>query len=214
MYNPNFRNLVADTYLHTKLTLQQVADMYGLDIGTVSVWSKGRDSYLYSVSKRKNRQLLMALNILDVRPTIRADELASLVGVGRSTIDRWNASGKISLDIQCEICGEPTTTKYCTDCTDKGWHKYFNKFEITYEELKSLPTECEVCGATERLHVDHDHSTNKYRGVLCHQCNVALCMVSDDIDRLKNLIKYLHTNNNKDKQERNVLKILRRKYAY
>lgn len=42
-----------------------------------------------------------------------------------------------------------------------------------------------------KLAIDHDHKTGKIRGVLCFPCNKALGFMEDDIERLKNAIKYL-----------------------
>lgn len=41
---------------------------------------------------------------------------------------------------------------------------------------------CAVCGANEgmELHVDHDHRTNKVRGLLCGKCNKAIGLLNDD----------------------------------
>lgn len=39
--------------------------------------------------------------------------------------------------------------------------------------------------------IDHCHNSNEYRGILCHPCNIALGLVGDSIDRLKQLIGYL-----------------------
>ena len=61
---------------------------------------------------------------------------------------------------------------------------------------------CHACGrppsalaipnpSARRLHVDHDHKTNQYRGLLCQPCNSALGLVEDDIERLQALIAYL-----------------------
>ena len=50
---------------------------------------------------------------------------------------------------------------------------------------------CEICGKEARLNIDHDHSTGKYRGLLCANCNWGLGMFEDDIERLKRAIKYL-----------------------
>lgn len=46
----------------------------------------------------------------------------------------------------------------------------------TYERLVAEHGEetCWICGAapkTRRLHIDHDHRTDKIRGLLCHRCN-------------------------------------------
>jgi Autographiviridae endonuclease VII len=39
--------------------------------------------------------------------------------------------------------------------------------------------------------VDHDHTTGKFRGLLCRRCNVALGFVDERIEILENAIQYL-----------------------
>ncbi len=39
--------------------------------------------------------------------------------------------------------------------------------------------------------VDHNHTTDKFRGWLCHRCNRALGCFEDDIKRLSSAIQYL-----------------------
>lgn len=39
--------------------------------------------------------------------------------------------------------------------------------------------------------LDHCHSTESFRGWLCHKCNRSLGGFDDDIDKLKNAIQYL-----------------------
>jgi recombination endonuclease VII len=55
---------------------------------------------------------------------------------------------------------------------------------------------CAICGLAtkERLVVDHDHDTDKVRGLLCRSCNVALGFMRDDIVRLAAAIEYLKEN--------------------
>ena len=63
-----------------------------------------------------------------------------------------------------------------------------------YEEMLSrCGGTCEVCGhaSKELLHIDHDHSTGKVRGLLCRPCNAALGLVRDSPERLRKLANYL-----------------------
>ncbi len=62
--------------------------------------------------------------------------------------------------------------------------------------------QCHACGkrpseldipnpSAARLHVDHDHKTNRYRGLLCQKCNSALGLVDDNVEVLMALAAYL-----------------------
>jgi len=42
-----------------------------------------------------------------------------------------------------------------------------------------------------RMVIDHDHKTNLIRSLLCHGCNVGLGNFKEDINSLKNAVKYL-----------------------
>ena len=46
-------------------------------------------------------------------------------------------------------------------------------------------------GITVALSVDHCHTTNKLRDLLCHQCNSGLGQFKDNIDVLQKAIDYL-----------------------
>lgn len=56
---------------------------------------------------------------------------------------------------------------------------------------------CAVCGAhpefdaTVRLHIDHNHTTGKVRGLLCQPCNLALGHLRDDPIRIIALYHYI-----------------------
>lgn len=90
----------------------------------------------------------------------------------------------------------------CADCKSAG--KFYNilrKFGLDENDYISLVEaqngRCAICLETPTnsrgFHVDHDHSTGKVRGLLCHSCNVALGHVKDDVDRLSRMIDYLNS---------------------
>jgi hypothetical protein len=56
------------------------------------------------------------------------------------------------------------------------------------------PEVCEICYRAPRkkaLAADHDHTTKKFRGWICDQCNIALGMVGDSVTILQSLIDYV-----------------------
>lgn len=100
----------------------------------------------------------------------------------------------------------------CNDCykqyrkKHKKDEKYLNriyqkktKYNLTEEEYLGLfakqENKCAICGVefTNNIKgfVDHDHSTNQVRGLLCTKCNTLLGMANDNIEILENAIEYL-----------------------
>lgn len=57
------------------------------------------------------------------------------------------------------------------------------------------PDVCENCGTVGKRGVvfDHDHATNEFRGWLCDNCNRALGLLNDDMERILGLALYLET---------------------
>jgi hypothetical protein len=68
-------------------------------------------------------------------------------------------------------------------------------YGVTLEEYnKAMETSvcCEICGKEEvKLCYDHNHKTNKFRGVLCVQCNGALGSFKDSPKLLARALEYL-----------------------
>ena len=72
------------------------------------------------------------------------------------------------------------------------------KYNITLKEknimLKKQKNKCKICNikfSKTRSCVDHCHTTNKVRGILCNLCNVGLGHFKDSTEILTNAIDYL-----------------------
>ena len=73
------------------------------------------------------------------------------------------------------------------------------RYGMTIEQydamLESQGGGCFICGRLPRedisLHVDHDHSTEKVRGILCFCCNNALADFQEDPQLLTKAVAYL-----------------------
>ena len=96
---------------------------------------------------------------------------------------------------------------------DKKHHYHTKKIyglsNEQYEEMEKYQNySCKICGNHEslngkdrngyvkKLSVDHDHETKQIRGLLCNWCNIALGGFKDNIESLKNAIKYLEGSKN------------------
>lgn len=75
------------------------------------------------------------------------------------------------------------------------------KYGLTHNDyllqLEYQNNVCAICNKTgtkgRYLHIDHDHSNGRFRGVLCHQCNWYMGLVDADPEikvRLMNYGKY------------------------
>lgn len=93
----------------------------------------------------------------------------------------------------------------CKECTK--WFKIKIRYGLTkdqyYELLSSQNGVCAICKDPERvkssktgiLHVDHDHKTNKVRGLICNGCNSILGYADADNgpQLLESAIQYIKT---------------------
>ena len=60
--------------------------------------------------------------------------------------------------------------------------------------LESQAGACAICHrntGTRALHIDHDHSTGKVRGLLCNSCNRGIGLLKDDATVLRSALAYL-----------------------
>jgi len=67
------------------------------------------------------------------------------------------------------------------------------------EAVKNKPDKCDICFTDQselkrKLSFDHCHTTGKFRGWLCGQCNTGLGSAKDDVVILQRMINYLNKN--------------------
>jgi hypothetical protein len=59
------------------------------------------------------------------------------------------------------------------------------------EEISNSDGLCAICRQHSDLVIDHDHQSNKYRGLLCRSCNLLLGFAHDEVEMLESAIRYL-----------------------
>lgn len=83
----------------------------------------------------------------------------------------------------CPLCSTPFTVRqgvrqvFCSyECNKKAQQIRASggtpeQYRIAMREQDS---KCKMCGVIDKLNVDHDHKTGKFRGLLCTSCNIGL----------------------------------------
>ena len=78
----------------------------------------------------------------------------------------------------------------------KKWMKEYN-----FEEVRlAQDNKCAICNIElnpkshniDSIHIDHNHTTTKFRGLLCSSCNIMLGYAKDNATILQKAIKYLN----------------------
>ena len=69
------------------------------------------------------------------------------------------------------------------------------RYGITPEDYQNLLDECggvcSICGATGKLHVDHNEATGEVRALLCPNCNKMIGLAKENIATLISAAMYL-----------------------
>lgn len=103
--------------------------------------------------------------------------------------------------------GYQTRCKDCQSIIKKEMADYYRgkhleyKYGMTHGDYDSLLKEqghkCAICGIEDkhaenaRLCVDHNHDTNKVRGLLCKKCNQAIGLLQDNAEFCESAGRYL-----------------------
>jgi len=125
------------------------------------------------------------------------------------TDDCFNKRGIKSTLLQsmCKECASLIRKERYLSNRDKEKNRsYSNRIKRLYgitefdynKMIEKQNGKCAICGSikigrgkTNKFCIDHNHKTGKVRGLLCHNCNVLLGKLSDNIKLCQNIIKYL-----------------------
>jgi len=111
-------------------------------------------------------------------------------------------------DTFCSVCRNGRSKKFAEDHRDRlpaynRKSKIKRSYGLTTRDFEALLESqggvCAICGGQDwgfrGPHIDHDHKTDKIRGVLCHRCNTGLGLLRDSEDILMKAISYLASRN-------------------
>lgn len=120
----------------------------------------------------------------------------------RAATREWNAQHAEQVRARNKAYAE-SNGKTASRGHRKYWLKMYGLTPETYDALlEQQGGVCAICqmperyidartGNPRRLAVDHDHQTNKVRGLLCGRCNRSIGQFADDHERLARASDYL-----------------------
>lgn len=124
---------------------------------------------------------------------------------GTHEFDTRKAS-KDGLTAQCTMCLRVKAMKVRSNNPEATRSKNLkNRFNMSIDDYNEIflkqKGRCAICdkaevmkdikGNVKWLAVDHNHDTNKIRGLLCNSCNTGIGKLGDSIKVLQSAIKYL-----------------------
>ena len=84
--------------------------------------------------------------------------------------------------------------RMCLNCRKNYRRNSNDYYQQKIAEQNGL---CAICGVNEigngkKFSIDHDHTTGKFRGLLCVRCNFGIGHFKDNANNLTKAVQYLH----------------------
>jgi len=105
---------------------------------------------------------------------------------------------KIITEFRTAYWGKEGNRIYCNQC--RACHRKSMSLLYALKKLNPKPKDgkCEACRDTpDVLHLDHDHTTDKFRGWVCEGCNHSMGKSNDDPEKLIKQAEYLRERSSK-----------------
>jgi len=117
----------------------------------------------------------------------------------------YKEKNKLKRRARCNFCrNEDQKERYRKNPDVHRAYLYKQKYGLSLEEYDQMVENqggmCKICGTTKpnghhgRFVVDHNHKSNKIRGLLCSTCNTGLGNFFDNPETLIKAAQYLYTN--------------------
>lgn len=112
----------------------------------------------------------------------------------KNKIHRWNNKWRKNNLEKVRAKERSWREKNLERARDKERKNKYGMEPGTYKRMwEEQDGECIICNRVgQLLIVDHDHKTNKVRGLLCQSCNSGLGLFKDSIELLNKAINYLN----------------------
>lgn len=97
---------------------------------------------------------------------------------------------------QCRLCKAAWNRGYRKRHPDRvrktNQHSKLRIYGVSPEQYaEAAKSGCQICGSKTELHIDHDHATGRFRGILCRPHNLGIGFFRDDPELLAKAIMYL-----------------------
>jgi hypothetical protein len=151
--------------------------------------------------KLRNSRRLSGLCIYCSKPSFAESYRCEkcLLRMSEYAMEKYTFRRAHSLCISCGNKAMRLKTR-CQRCAIKYRVRLIPKTERKHAltALANFKNKCRICraerpGGKGQWHLDHNHKTKKFRGILCARCNVVLGFVQDNPKLLMKLIRYLKT---------------------
>jgi len=175
--------------------------------GYTSAGNKKRDSVCKSCRSRVNQRFTLLYGDSGKKQCSKCKQILSWDAFRRRKQD-----GKLYLHSSCKACNNigwerwvDNNKEHYQKIKKQGQnllhheHKKYERRGITKDQYQLVFDAqhgvCAICQQPPKndcsLAMDHNHSTNEFRGLLCKECNRALGLFGDNIDTLTNAVNYL-----------------------
>lgn len=116
-----------------------------------------------------------------------------------------DSNGRLGKRASCKTCDldrhrlyrSTNPTRYVDYVIEQNLRRFNLSLEDYNKMLEAQDFKCAICRKdqgtfSKRFAVDHCHTSNKVRSLLCINCNTALGLLKEDAKTITSLLEYIH----------------------